>query len=393
MRRLLTLALVLALASLRAPRALADGGLPAPQDLDAGAAGSVHGCVPSRTEGANRPVVTEDFPRRGTSGWIATLTVTVRHGRGEHVLPSGIDLQRSSEAEKELKASGFTFPEQDGGTGAARLVVLPEDPARKEIVTTVLEVPVIPLPEKPGRNSLVLPPLPVAVARANGELTTLCTRPHSIVVEDPIAETNDPAPRPNPPPRPQREEWTELKYALAYVGGGLVLGTLAALAYRRWKRRPRPVPPPPPPRPAWELALERLHGVRHAGLLETDRQAEFCDRVSDAIREYLGARLEFDGLESTTDEIAAHVARAPMIEAERARVVGLLRDCDLVKFAKFSPSRDACDAMLDAAEAHVRATMPRREAPAPSLDASAPGPEIKDAPDAGDASDAREDDP
>ena len=43
--------------------------------------------------------------------------------------------------------------------------------------------------------------------------------------------------------------------------------------------------------------------MRHAGLLDARRHAEYFDRVSDAVRGYLGARFGFDGLESTSDEI------------------------------------------------------------------------------------------
>lgn len=356
-----------AAASAPAPDAQAPTAAVSAAAPDAQAPVSVHGCVESIARGASRPVVTDELPRRGTSGWAASLTVTIRHGRGEHVLPNGLELQRSSEAEKELRAAGFALPEQDGGTGAARVTVLPEDPNRKEIVVTVLELPLVLLPEKPGRSTLVLPPLPVAVARANGELSTVCTRSHAIVVDDPIAsaDTADPPPRPNPPPAPQREEWREAKLAAGAAAVGLGLGVVGALLYRSWKRRPRPVPPPPPPRPAWELALERLHDVRHAGLLDAGRPAEFCDRVSDALREYLGASLGFDGLEQTTDEIAAHLGRGGLAENERARVLGILRECDLVKFAKFAPERAACEAMLDSAERHVRVTMPRKRGDGP----------------------------
>ncbi|HRG95231.1 MAG TPA: hypothetical protein PLR99_03210 [Polyangiaceae bacterium] len=388
--RVSALALTAALLGLHGGRAAADtldaaaeaGAAPGPLALasaapaDAQAPASIHGCVESIARGAARPIVTDDFPRRGTSGWAASLTVTIRHGRGEHVLPNGLELQRSSDAEKELRTAGFALPEQDGGTAAARVTVLPEDPNRKEIVVTVLELPLVLLPEKPGRSTLVLPPLPVAVARANGELSTVCTRSHAILVDDPIAnaETADPAPRPNPPPAPQREEWREAKLAAGAAAVGLGLGVVGALLYRSWKRRPRPVPPPPPPRPAWELALERLHDVRHAGLLDAGRPAEFCDRVSDALREYLGASLGFDGLEQTTDEIAGHLGRGSLAENERARVLGILRECDLVKFAKFAPERGACEAMLDSAERHVHVTMPKKRGEGPRARA------VKDAP-------------
>lgn len=341
--------------------ALVDAAVPSTlaQAADAGVLESIHGCVPSLAKGAARPVVSEDFPRHGVSGWVATLTLTIRHGKGEHVLPTGMAIQRGSDAEKELQKAGFAFPEQDGGTGATTVIVLPEDKDHPEIVTTALEMPVLLLPEKPGRSVLTLPPLPVAVARANGEVSTVCTHLHTITVDDPISEVPDPEPRPNPPPRPQREEWREAKIAAIVLALAAVLGVLFGWALHLWRRRPKPVPPPPPPRPAWEVALEKLGAVRRAGYLDEGRADEHCDRVSDALREYLGKTLGFDGLERTTDEIARELGRSGLPDAEKAKVLGVLRECDLVKFAKFVPDGPTCLGFLDTAEAHVKRTMPR----------------------------------
>ncbi len=219
----------------------------------------------------------------------------------------------------------------------------------------------MPLPDKAGRQTLTLPPVPIAVSRASGEIATVCTRPHSITVEDPTASTPEARPRNNPPARVQREEWTSLKHALLYLAAGLVLGAIFAYFLRRYLRRPRPVPPPPPPRPPWEIALERLDEVRHAGLLEVQRYSEYFDRVSDAVRSYLGARYDFDGLESTSDEILAALRRArigsPALPYEV--ISAFLGDCDLVKFARATPTPEDCSRALAAGETIVRATMPR----------------------------------
>ena len=140
----------------------------------------------------------------------------------------------------------------------------------------------------------------------------MCTRPHRILIEDPIASVNDAKPKPNPPPRVQREEWTSLKKGLLWASGGILVGALLAYLAYRWLNRPKPVPPPPPPRPPWEVALERLDETRHAGLLEVGRFGEYFDRVNDAMRSYLGALYGFDGLESTTDEVISSLKRSPM---------------------------------------------------------------------------------
>jgi hypothetical protein len=313
--------------------------------------------------GEGRPVMVDSFPERGTSGYAATLHVVVSHGRGETVLPRGLDLQAESETARALVAAGFAFPDQDGG-GAARLSSIDID-ATKGRRQTTLDLPLLALPKEPGRHTLVVPPLAVSIARANNDVVTLCTKPHTIVVEDPTASTPDAQPRGNPPPREQREEWVTLERALAWGAVGVLVGGVLAWLITRWLRRPKPVPPPPPPRPPWEVALERLDEARHAGLLETSRLAEFYDRVNDAVREYLGARFGFDGLESTTDETLRALRRAPHFGLPFSEVAAFLQDCDLVKFADVTPTLEECQRALMQAERIVRTTMPAQASPPP----------------------------
>ncbi len=349
------------------------------QEARAGSAGAgaTPGCVETASSGAPKQHMVESFPERGTSGYAAVLHVVVSHGKGESVLPRGLELQRESETAKELEAAGFAFPDPGGGS-PARLFSVDVD-AKSGKRQTTLDLPLVVLPDKPGRHTLTLPPLPVSIARASGDVVTLCTKPHALVVEDPTASTPDAQPKPNPPPRRQREEWTSLERALAWGSAGVLVGTVVAWLAYRWSKRPRPVPPPPPPRPPWEVALERLDEARHAGLLDIQRFAEFYDRVNDAIRQYLGARFGFDGLESTTDETLLALRRVPHFGGsipDRTSpaspghglhlevVAAFLQSCDLVKFADVTPTLEECERALTQAEHVVRSTMPSLEPPA-----------------------------
>jgi hypothetical protein len=91
--------------------------------------------------------------------------------------------------------------------------------------------------------------------------------------------------------------------------------------------------------------------------LETRRFGEFFDRVNDAVREYLGARFGFDGLESTTRETLAALRRVPNFVLPLPEVAAFLQECDLVKFADVTPSLEECERALVDAERVVRATM------------------------------------
>jgi hypothetical protein len=313
-------------------------------------------CVETVPGGAQRPQILDTFPSRGLSGYAATLHVVVTHGQGETVLPHGLGLQRDSDSARDIKRAGFELPDPMAGAGP-QLSSLAVDPKTGRRQTTV-DLPVLALPSGPGRHLLRLPPLPIAIARASGDLVTLCTQPHVLMVDDPTASTPDAKPQLNPAPRPQREEWVSLKRAMGWAALGVVVGSALAWAVYRWLKRPRAVPPPPPPRVPWEVALERLYEVRHAGLLETSRFGEFFDRVNDAVREYLGARYGFDGLESTTDETLAALTRLPYFSLPLPELAGFLQQCDLVKFADVTPTLDECQNALSEAERVVRVTAP-----------------------------------
>jgi len=261
-------------------------------------------CVEKLPAGKTRPALTEKFPARGLSGHALELVVTLPHGPAETVLPTGFRFQPDAPEAKVLKGAGFLLPSPDGGAG-------PKVERKDEggVTKSTVRLSFVALPKEPGRHELTLPALPITVARASGDLITLCTQPHRVVIEDPTANTPNPKPKPNPPPRKQREEWTALKQAVTIGAIALAVGALLAWLIGRWLKRPRPVPPPPPPRPPWEVAREALHDLRHAGLTREGRFAEHFDRVSDVLRRYLGDRYGFDGLESTTREILGELRR------------------------------------------------------------------------------------
>lgn len=335
--------------------ALADAG------TDAGSLGRVTAtCVERWPEGKPRPKLEERFPDKGTSGWAATLEVVVEHGKGETVLPNGFRIELESDAARAIERAGFALPDPDGGAGPS-IEVVPSGNGAKSTV----KVPVVALPAKPGRSELQLPPLPIAIARASGEVVTLCTAPHTIVVDDPIASTPDAQPKDNPPPRPQREVWTAAQQVALATLVALVVGALVAWLIGRWRARPKPVPPPPPPRPPWEVALEELGDLRARELVKNERYAEHYARVSHIVRKYCGDRYGFDGLESTTREMMSVLRRVVPPIAVLAEIEASLRHADLVKFARLTPTAEECDEAMARAEQIVRRTVPAVTEPLP----------------------------
>jgi len=340
------------------PVASATPAPPPPSVVDSKTAES---CVERIPSGKDRPHFTEKIAHRALSGHALTLEVVVDHGKGETVLPTGFRLLSDSPEGKALEREGFALPDPAGSAGPKL-----ERTEQGERATTKVRLSVVPLPPKPGRHELVLPPLPIAISRASGELLTVCTAAHSVLIEDPIANTPNPAPRGNPAARRQLEIWTAAKHVAIAVLIALVVGALGALLISRWLRRPKKLPPPPPPRPPWDVALEALHDIRHAGLTREGRFAEVFDRVSDVLRRYLGDRYGYDGLESTTREaLAALRETTPKIE-DLPGIESFMRDADLVKFARLTPSEGECLDLLARAESIVTRTMLINPPPQPA---------------------------
>ena len=360
--------------ALSAPSAAAPGaGASAQAAAGTPPAAPPESCVEHVPEGKRRPTLDEKLPHRGTSGHVAVLEVIVHHGKGETVMPNGFRQPLGGDQTRALEQAGFILPHPDGG--APPTLEREDDGERAK---TTVRIPVVPLPEEPGRAKLTLPPLPISVARASGELITLCTKPHPLIVDDPIANTPDAKPKDNPPPRRQVEEWTTAKHVVYASLIALVVGGLVAWLVGRWLRRPRPAPPGPPPRPPWEVAREELHDLRLARLVDDQRFTEHFDRVSFTIRKYLGDRYGFDGLESTTREILSVLRRVVPPVAGLELIERFLRKADLVKFARLTPNAEECTVALEQGEEMVQRTVPVLE-PAPVADGTgataAAGPE------------------
>lgn len=311
-------------------------------------------CTP--TEGVAALEMSEAFPERGTAGHFALLTVRVAHGKGETLLPRGVQQEGDSAATKALRTRGFRIPESTGATDAGGAAVVAREEQNDRAVST-LKLPLVLLPDEAGTVHATLPPLPLSLVQASGNVVTVCTNAHEITIVDPTANVPTPKPKDNPPLLRQREHWQALENALWGIGAAIVCTIFGALAYRSWSRRPKPTPPPPPPRPPWEIALEQLDAIAK----RKDEPAHTIDRVTDVLREYLGNTYAFDGLESTTEEVLeALESRGAMVQV-RTDVARVLRESDLVKFASAEAEPEAAADTLQKARQLVLRTMPERE--------------------------------
>lgn len=315
-------------------------------------------CVEVIPAGATRPDVDDDFPEEGIAGFASNLVVTLRHGKGETPLPNGFQKLTQSQAARALVLNGFGLIDPDSDTA-----VTVETKNEGDVAVSKVTIPIVLLPLASGNRRLKLPALPITVARADGEVMTVCTSPHEIDSLDPILEEADPQVRPNPPGRHQREPWIFLRWLLLGILIALIALLIAGYFLRKHLRKPKEEVAIPK-RVPWEVALEELEALRGSKMLEEGKLDEYFDAVSDCVRKYLGSRygfeeLGFEGLDTTTDEMRSLLKRVKPRIMHLDLIGSFLDDCDLVKFARLTPNADECTGTLAKGESIVKGTMPQ----------------------------------
>jgi hypothetical protein len=226
---------------------------------------------------------------------------------------------------------------------------------------------------EPG--DLTVPPVAVTYIGRGGEVRVVETEPLPVHVASLLANEPEPALKEN---AAAVTVWQE-DWRLVYVAGALFaagLGALVTWLVVRKLRQRVVVRPGPPPRPAHEIALEKLDRLGSYGLFENADNRPFYFALSEIIREYFGNRYGFDSLELTTDELVAELRRHAGKELVLGEIEGWLSGCDLVKFAKISPSAAEARAVMEVAIRIVETTKQRPEPQATAAEARAAAQEV-----------------
>ncbi|MBM4396504.1 MAG: hypothetical protein FJ087_12550 [Deltaproteobacteria bacterium] len=192
------------------------------------------------------------------------------------------------------------------------------------------------LPVRLGTS--VIAPIEVPYVDPSGAARVARTPEVRIQVAGTLGNEADPQPAGPGEPVPVRVPNTPLVWALSAIGIALLASAIGALGYRRWRAWKDAHRPPPPPRPAHEVARERLAEIEAMGLVEAGDFSQLALLVSEVVREFLGARLSFAGVDMTTWEVLQAVSGRDLGRLSAVELEDFLALCDLVKFAKFTPT-------------------------------------------------------
>jgi hypothetical protein len=114
-----------------------------------------------------------------------------------------------------------------------------------------------------------------------------------------------------------------------------------------------------PPKPIEELAYDDLAALEASDLLAKGHLKQYYTRLSEIIRIYLGRRYRFAALDMTSFEILHKLGDLTSDEPLLQLIDECFEECDLVKFAKYTPPEEFCRRAITRGRQIVELTTPK----------------------------------
>lgn len=147
---------------------------------------------------------------------------------------------------------------------------------------------------------------------------------------------------------------------ISFAAALLIVGAIFLLIRYLHKRGKRIADlfKPAPPVPAHIVAIESLEKLRNEKLWQNNKHKLYYSGLSDILRTYLAGRFDVGAMEMTTDEIADTLRNIDIEQKQKMDLLAVLRDADLVKFAKATPEAEDNELAFDKAFYFVENTKP-----------------------------------
>ena len=149
---------------------------------------------------------------------------------------------------------------------------------------------------------------------------------------------------------------TKIYIAVGSVLAAVMVGLVTIFLLKRRRRRIEIESVEMP----WETALRQLDALRSFDPLKEGRIEEFYVSLSGIVRHYLERRFGLRAPEMTTEEFLDLMSRDGTLAGEHKQLMQeFLAHCDLVKFARYGPSRNEIEGAYGSASRLVKETIPQ----------------------------------
>ena len=183
-------------------------------------------------------------------------------------------------------------------------------------------------------GSFEIPPVAVSYRGEGVQAGSVRTQEHSVRVESTLSDDSKDILDIKGPLEIPRSLWSLWPWFAAALG-------LAALIflYLRRKRGEAPSAVSRKPRLSpYDEAYQALRRLRDSGLLEEGQLKPYFTRLSEIIRRYLERRYLIQAMESTTTQLLDQLRKMSLVLDELKLFKDFFPCCDLVKFAKYTPT-------------------------------------------------------
>ncbi len=147
---------------------------------------------------------------------------------------------------------------------------------------------------------------------------------------------------------------------LAAAGALALILFLAIFIYK--KRKKKKAIPLSPPKAPYEIACEAFNRLQSQDLPSHGKMKEYYSGLSDIVRGYTERRFTIRAPEMTTEEFLYFLRNSDTLSGSHKNLLKeFLALCDVVKFAKYGPSRKETGISMISAKKFVDETMSIRK--------------------------------
>ncbi len=137
----------------------------------------------------------------------------------------------------------------------------------------------------------------------------------------------------------------------------LILAALATIAFIYFRKNKKVEEKSfKPSKPPEEIAREALKALKEMKLIEKGLIKEYYIRLSDVIRAYIENRYRIFAMDRTTWELFQEMKLKKIERLHADEINDFLEDCDMVKFAKYTPGEKEMEVVYKKAEEIVEIT-------------------------------------